>query len=207
MNTKSHSTLAGAGVLAAIASSLCCVVPVVAALAGISGVASALSWIEPARPYLISFTVLTLGAAWYLKIRPRKTTADDCACEVNPGRQFFQSTKFLAFITVFAAIMTAFPLYAHIFYPESGQQAVMVQQDDIVKGKLTIEGMTCTGCEHHIITTLEKQKGVLEALASFTDGTATVKFDKNKNTIKQLAMAVEREAGYKVKSYKLLTGD
>ena len=43
----------GVGIFAAIAASLCCITPLLAILAGASGIASAFSWLEPARPYLI----------------------------------------------------------------------------------------------------------------------------------------------------------
>ncbi|MEK7254190.1 MAG: heavy metal transporter, partial [Bacteroidota bacterium] len=42
---------AGAGALAAVAASLCCITPVLALLAGTSGLASTFSWLEPARPW------------------------------------------------------------------------------------------------------------------------------------------------------------
>ena len=49
------------GVLAAVAASLCCIAPVLALLAGTTGVAATFSWLEPFRPYLIGFTILILG--------------------------------------------------------------------------------------------------------------------------------------------------
>ena len=64
--------LLSAGILTAIAASLCCITPVLALLAGTSGIASSFSWMEPFRPYLIGFTILVIGYAWYQKLKPVK---------------------------------------------------------------------------------------------------------------------------------------
>ena len=45
----SSKAVAGVGLFAAIAASLCCITPVLVLLAGASGAASSLSWLEPAR--------------------------------------------------------------------------------------------------------------------------------------------------------------
>lgn len=62
---KTDKKLIGAGLLTAIAASLCCITPVLALVAGTSGLASTFSWLEPFRPYFIGLTILVLGFAWY----------------------------------------------------------------------------------------------------------------------------------------------
>lgn len=115
MKTKSNKALLGTGVLTAIAASLCCITPVLAVVAGSSGIASSFSWMEPARPYLIGFTVLVLGFAWYQKLKPRTAEEIECDCEENEKPSFWQSRKFLGIVTVFAALMLTFPYYSSIF--------------------------------------------------------------------------------------------
>ena len=61
---KKQNRLLGAGVLTAITASLCCITPVLAIVAGSSGIAASFSWLEPFRPFLIGLTVLVLGFAW-----------------------------------------------------------------------------------------------------------------------------------------------
>jgi mercuric ion transport protein len=78
---KSENKLAGLGLLTAISASLCCITPVLALLAGTSGLASAFSWLDPLRPYLIGLTVLVLGFAWYQKLKPQKQM--DCNCDIQ----------------------------------------------------------------------------------------------------------------------------
>jgi len=60
---KTDNKLIGAGLLTAIAASLCCITPVLALIAGTSGLASTFSWLEPFRPYFIGLTILVLGFA------------------------------------------------------------------------------------------------------------------------------------------------
>ena len=83
---KSENKLIGAGLLTAITASLCCITPVLALIAGTSGIASTFSWIEPFRPYLIGLTILVLGFAWYQKLKPQKEI--DCDCEMDEKTKF-----------------------------------------------------------------------------------------------------------------------
>ncbi len=77
---KSNSKIIGAGILTVTAASLCCITPVVALISGTSGIASALSWMEPFRPYLIGLTIAVLGFAWYQKLKLRKKGEIVCDC-------------------------------------------------------------------------------------------------------------------------------
>ena len=203
MSTKSNKKLIGAGALAAIASSLCCIVPVIAAVASVSGIAASASWLEPARPYLIWFTVVVLGFAWYQHVK-NKRAAVECDCEpTSPGGgedrpSFFQSAKFLGIVTVFSAIMLAFPYYSGVFFPESENITIVVSEENIAEGRLEIKGMTCTGCEHHVTKSLADQNAVIEASSSYKEGLAMVKFDKSRTTLAELSNIVEEETGYTV---------
>src|SRR5680860_502226 len=83
-----NSKLIGTSVLTALAASVCCITPVLAVLAGTTGVVSTFSWIEPFRPYLIGLTVLVLAFAWYQKFKPKTEAEIDCdnaICRCNVG--------------------------------------------------------------------------------------------------------------------------
>jgi hypothetical protein len=100
---KSDSKLIGAGLLTASVASLCCITPVLALIAGSSGIASTFSWIEPFRPYLIGLTVLVLGFAWYQKLIPIAIGTQkeiDCECETDENPKFLQTKTFLGTVTV-----------------------------------------------------------------------------------------------------------
>lgn len=198
ISIKSTGTFTGAGVLSAIAASLCCITPVIALLAGSSSIAANFSWIEPARPYLIGLSVVVLVFAWYLKLKPAKTNDMDCNCETTKKVSFFQSKTFLAIVTVFAILMMSFPLYATIFYPKPTKQAAVVATvDDKQQVKFTIQGMTCAGCEAHVNSELSKVNGVVAYETSYATRSSLVTFDKSKVDVKTIEAAINK-TGYKV---------
>lgn len=196
----------GAGLLVAFTASLCCITPVFATLAGMGGIASAFSWMDPSRPYLIGLTVLVLGFAWYQKLKPQPAEEIECACEEDEKPSFWQSKKFLGIVTMFAALMLAFPSYSGIFFPDNSKadKVIVVKESDIVNASFSINGMTCTGCEHSVNYALNDSKGVLEASSSYESGTASVKFDQSKVSVDELATAVEEATGYKVTEKKII---
>lgn len=202
MDNQKSSKLAGASILAAIAASLCCITPVLALLAGTSGIASTFSWLEPARPYLIGLTVAVLGFAWYQKLKPQKADAIDCDCEEDGKPPFIQSKLFLGIVTVFAALMLAFPHYAHIFYPDNSKEVIIINQSDIQTADFEITGMTCTGCEEHVKHAVNELEGIVEISAKYSEGKATVKFDASKVSLEQVKSAID-STGYKVTKFQL----
>ena len=206
MGSKSNQKWIGATLVAAFLASLCCITPVLALLAGITGVAAAFSWMEPFRPFLIGLTALVLGFAWYQKLKPRTQEEIDCACEEDEKPSFLQSKKFLGIITVFAALMLAFPYYSGVFFSEnSAAKTIIVKENDVVEARLSVKGMTCAGCEHSVNYALSGKEGVVEAAASYENGSAKVKFDRSKITVDELANAVEKETGYKVTDKKIIS--
>ena len=184
----------GAGLAAAVAASLCCIVPVAAFLAGIGGVASTFSWTEPFRPYLIGLTVLLLGFAWYQKLKSRAGT--NCECEDNFS--FWKSKKFLGLVTVLAALLLAFPHYSGSFFPNQEQQVVYVSENQVETITFDIEGMTCAGCEATVENAATGVEGVLEADVSYETEEAIVKFDISKTNRETIAKAINA-TGYTVK--------
>lgn len=194
---KSNNKIIGAGLLSAIAASLCCITPILALIAGTSGIASAFSWLEPFRPYLIGLTVLVLGFAWYQKLKPRTQEEIECACEDDEKPKFIQSKTFLGIVTVFAALMLAFPLYADIFYPEKKKQIMVVDKADIQTVEFTISGMTCNGCAEHVKHEVNKLDGILEVNASYENGNAIVEYDQSKTNSAAIEKAIN-STGYRV---------
>ena len=193
-----NNKLIGAGVLSAVAASLCCITPVLALISGASGVASTFSWLEPARPYLIGITVLVLGFAWYQKLKPRTAEEIQCACEEDEKPPFMQTKKFLGIVTVFATMMLAFPYYAHIFYPSNDQkEVVIVNASDLQTVNFDIKGMTCNACASHVENDVSKLPGIVNVTASFEAAKATVEFDQSKVSNSQIEEAINA-TGYQV---------
>ena len=203
---QASNKLLGAGMLSAVAASLCCITPVLALIAGSSGMAASFSWLEPARPYLIGITVVVLGFAWYQKLKTKTADQIDCDCEEDEKPSFLQSKKFLGIVTVFAAIMLVFPYYSHIFYPETKANVIIVDPNNIQQAQLDISGMTCPGCEEHIKHAVGELPGFIEATANFRKSSATVKFDKSKSTIDDVVAAIN-ETGYEVTNHSFINAN
>lgn len=195
------TTYLGTGFLAAIASSLCCIAPLLALLGGVAGTASTFSWIEPARPFLIGISVIALGLAFYQAYKPKPV--DDCNCEVSEKKNFLNSKGFLWSITILSILMFSFPYYSNNFY----SQTTIVQTDSdstkTVKCTIDIKGMTCAGCENHVQSALLPLKGVSEAKASYKEGNAIIQVDTSKISISELKMKLEKETGYKILDHKI----
>jgi len=205
ISIKSPGTYTGAGVLSAIAASLCCITPVIALLAGSSSIAANFSWLEPARPYLIGLSIAVLAFAWYVKLKPSKTNDMDCNCETTKKTPFLQTKTFLSLVTVFAILMMTFPLYAKVFYPKPKAQAATIAVVDNKKQvNFAIQGMTCEGCEEHVNNEVSKVKGVLAYKTSYALKNSLVTFDKSKVDIKTIEAAINK-TGYKVTEYKLIS--
>lgn len=200
MNTQPSDKLAVTGMLAAIGASLCCITPVLALLAGTTGVASTFSWLEPLRPWLMGVTVLVLGFAWYQKLKTRSGDDTTCACEdgtIQKRASFLQSKKFLVLITLFAFLMAAFPHYSHVFYPTNKKEIAVTESDNMISQEFPIKGMTCQGCAVHVESEVNKLSGIVDVQASYDNANAKVRYDKNKISSEEIEAAIN-STGYKV---------
>jgi mercuric ion transport protein len=196
-NSKSGK-LAGVSILSAIAASLCCITPVLALISGASGAASSLSWMEPFRSYLLGLTVLVLGFAWYLKLKPRTAEEIQCDCEEDEKPPFRQTKKFLGIVTAFALLMMAFPYYAKIFYPkEVKKELVVIDKTNLQKVEFNITGMTCEACASHIGNEVRKLDGVATSKIEYAEGTGLVEFDASKLNKDEIIKTINA-TGYKV---------
>jgi len=207
MNQSPSSTdkpLVGAGLLAALAASLCCITPLLAVIGGLGGVASSFSWLEPLRPYLIALTVGVLGFAWYQKLKPRP--ADDCGCAVDVKASFLQAKGFLGVVTVLAAGLLAFPYYGAYLYPTMAGPAPTVTATSGIAPiwqttNYRIGGMTCEACAKHVEHAVQQLPGVQTVIVSYSEGTAQVRFDASKSPAVQVAQAIN-STGYQVLATK-----
>jgi len=189
------------GLLTAFISSLCCTIPLLTLLVGATGSAGGWAWLEPLRPYNIALTVGALGWAWYEQLKPRKTM--ECNCETKKTA-FWQTKSFLGVVTGMALLLLAFPSYSNFLYQDKNQATVQPAQTGTQQvAYVTIKGMSCEGCEHHIKQEVTKIKGVSAVDVSYQKGAATVKYDSKKTSLADIKKAVDG-TGYKVTSTKTL---
>ncbi|MBI1939939.1 MAG: hypothetical protein HYS33_00365, partial [Acidobacteria bacterium] len=138
----------GGAVLAAVTASLCCILPIVAVIAGVSGFAAS-QFFEQWRPYLLAVTFGLLALGFYLSYR----RAPKVACEpgsvcARPGfGKWHRRVLWLA--TDFVALFATFPYYSGWVVRAvagTGQPAANVSQAATKNMVLTIEGMDCPAC-------------------------------------------------------------
>lgn len=189
-------------VIAAIGASLCCITPVLAVLAGSTGMASSFSWMEPFRPYLIALTVLVLAYAWWDKLKPAKEGIE-CACDPDEnGKVSFWHTKaFLAIVTIFSAVMLSFPYWGDSLIGGQKEKVIVVDRSNVLTKVINIEGMTCAACEATVAKVGGDVDGVINITASTPKKHAIVEYDKTKTDIDTIMKAIGT-TGYKPVSYE-----
>ncbi|MEO7393516.1 MAG: mercuric transport protein MerTP [Chitinophagaceae bacterium] len=193
---KSSVSLLGSGILLAIISSLCCIMPVLALVGSISGAVSAFSWIEPARPYLIILSIIVLTFAFYQAYKPAKQ--DDCDCP-PVKKSFLQSKNFLWIVTIVSVILMTFPFYSKVFFAKgNNKEATYDKQpiNSILTASIRINGMTCQSCESHINNELAKVNGLKGYETNYLKGKTIVQFDTTVVSINSITAAIN-QTGYK----------
>ena len=197
MNSKYEGKLLGAGILSAVAASLCCITPLLAIIAGSGSLTSTLSWTHSARPYLTGATFLLLGFAWFQKLKPK--AVDDCCTPQNKSN-FIQSKKFLFLITIVSVLMISYPLYSGIFY-STDSNTTLVNDSNKQTVNFDVSGMTCSSCEQHITSAVNKLDGVLKSNAEYESGKVIVEYDNSKTKVSEITNAIN-STGYKVTNTK-----
>ncbi|GAB3878969.1 hypothetical protein GCM10028824_41590 [Hymenobacter segetis] len=194
-------SLFGAGLLAALAASLCCITPLLAVVGGLGGAASAFAWLEPYRLYLVALTVGVLGFAWYRQLRPAPVAADCCA--VPTKSSIMQSTGFLASVTVLAVLLLAFPYYGAKLYPTTKPTVQVVSPPGGAPIWQTrtyrIQGMTCEACAHHVEQAVQQVPGVQSVAVSYDQATAQVRYNSAQAQPAQVESAING-TGYHVQN-------
>lgn len=191
---KYNRKLLVSGVLLALTSSLCCIVPLLALLGTAGSALSVFSWIAPLRPYVLAATAVVLAIAFYQVYKPVKKE-DDCGCAEK--KSWIQSKTFLWIVTIASIGLSTFPYYASLFQEEAPKQLITNVQSSH-QTIISIEGMSCAACEDHVNRALLQRKGVQQVATSYEKGQSTVQYDSTQISLQQLAATIEKETGYKV---------
>ncbi len=203
---KKENVFIGSAVFAAIASSLCCVLPLVAVVFGL-GAFGAASAFETLRPYLLVLAFAALAFSFYRIYFRREDCAEGDACATKPVsklNQLFLWAGVLVILTFALAPYYTGYLAAAVSNPQqpSTDTAMpVVAETESMANKtvvIEVEGMTCEGCAVHINETLKKLKGVVSAEANYPKKNVTVVFNPKQITLEQIKKAID-EIGYKAR--------
>ena len=187
------------GLLTALASSLCCIAPLLALVSGgLGSIAGLLTWLESVRPYTIALSVGTLGWAWYVQLKPKPAT---CTCD-TARPPFWQTKRFLGLMTVLSLLILAFPVYSGWQSQHNGLTSSQTRQSPNQKvAYVTIKGMTCSGCEQHVKTEIIRLKGITDVNVSYAQANAVVRFNPGQTSVDAIRKAVAT-TGYNVVAIK-----
>lgn len=197
--TKRKGLLLGASVAAAIGASLCCILPIVAAVTGV-GVLAAGATFERWRPYLLGVTGLLLAGGFLLAYRDhRKACVSGSLCATKPmSRWNFMALGIVALLVIGLA---AFP-----YYSGTVAQAV-VRQDGpsgsvgsaaLVTATFRIPDMDCAACAVSLSASFRRLAGVADAKVDFDSRRAVVAFDPDQQNFAAFEKVVS-DAGFHVK--------
>lgn len=194
---KARFALTGA-VVAAVTASLCCILPLIAAVAGFTG-SVASRFFEQCRPYLLAMTFTLLAAGFYLAYRrPREACEGGSACERTPIDRWNRAV--LWFVAVFVIVLAAFPYYsgwiARAITKTKGPTEVKAQSSQ-AHAVLKIDGMDCSACALLIEEKLSQIPGVHHAEVSFQKKQAALNYDPRAVDPSQFVKAIT-DAGYRV---------
>ncbi len=184
---KNAKGAAVTGVIAAVAASSCCIPPVIAAIAGAGGAAGNLSWMESFRPYLIGLAIIAISYAWYDHMKTK--AVDDCGCDVEKPK-WYQTKGFLIGMTLFAVASIAFPYYSGTFFPDNKKEVIIIENSNVQKINVKVEGMTCDACQDHVNHAVNELPGIVNVTTSYDQGNTIVQFDESKTSIKDIKKAI-----------------
>ncbi len=182
-------------VAAAFAASACCTVPFALAAVGVGGaLASSLTALEPARPYLTGLAVAALAWALWTAVRADRravqASGPDCACE--PRR-----TRWVPLLG--GAALVAFLLAAPLLLPSAGaagpRSSVAGMADGERLAVVRVSGMTCAACATGLQASLGRVEGVRAVTVTMRPPEARFRYDESRTTPRALVAAVEAQ-GY-----------
>ncbi len=188
----------GASVLAAVAASLCCILPIVFALGGFA-IVGASAFFESLRPYFLIATFALLGVGFYLAYRkPKYACEPGSACARPQVNRFGRIGLWIATVLVIA--FAAFPYYsgavANFLLSDGSVKASPAQPASTVQHvSFAVRGMYCPACAKAVESNLMNLSGIRKATVSYEQGRAEVEYDSRTVTLQQMEKAIQ-DAGY-----------
>ena len=195
-------TLFGASLLAAMAASLCCILPIVFALGGFA-IVGASAFFESLRPYFLIVTFALLGVGFYLSYRkPKQVCEPGSACARPPVSRLGRVALWIA--TAFVVAFAAFPYYsgavANFLLSDDSVNASSARQANTVQHvSFAVRGMYCPACAKSVETKLMNQSGVRKAKVFYEQGRAEVEYDGGAVSVEQIEKTIQ-DAGYQAQT-------
>ncbi len=197
-SSKRRGLLLGASIVAAIGASLCCILPILAAVIGAGAIAAGVTF-EKWRPYLLGVTGLLLAGGLLLAWRDhRNACAAGSLCATKPVSRW--NFIALAILAVGVVALAAFPYY-------SGAVAQMVVRqpsstpsvNSVALSTVTfrVPDMDCPACAVALSAALDKLPGVANAKLDVSSRQAVVIYDPGTQDVSALEKVIS-DAGFHI---------
>ncbi len=165
-------------VVAAMAASLCCILPILAAVTGLGAIAAGVAF-EKWRPYLLGLTGLLLVAGLIFAWRDwKRGCAPGSACAAKPIRRW--NWIALGVVAALAVGLAAFPYYsgavARMALRAPGP-ARSASAAHVSKAVFRIPDLDCPACAVSLSAALRNLPGVLEVSSDVDVHRAVVTYD------------------------------
>jgi len=186
---------AGGSMVAALAASACCWLPLGLIVFGVSA-GGVSAWFEHYRWFFLGVTTVLLGLGFYFVYFRTPRCAPGAACAVpNPKmRRFNRSMLWVA--TVFVIVSASFPKYIGALLPKDSPIMSVGDESQLKTATFDITGMTCEACTIPLRNELVKVPGVLDIAVSYDDGTAQIGFDPTNPPSAEDLSEIVSKAGY-----------
>jgi len=158
-----HRWAAGGSLIAAVAASACCWLPLSLLTLGVSSGGIGL-FFAAARPFFLGFAGLALGAFVLLQYRNhrKKVSCDSCTESGSKPRL----SAYTLVVILLAGVLAFLPVYLPDLVPNA-ESNVIESDSTAYTISMTIEGMTCSGCATVVEETVAPIRGITSAFVDF----------------------------------------
>jgi copper chaperone CopZ len=193
-----RSFIFGGSLMAAVAASLCCIVPVLATVAGAGAIAAGAVF-DRWRPYLLGLTGLLLAGGFFLTWRDRrKACAPATLCATKPMGRW--NSIALGILAASVVALAAFPYYsgavARLVVRQPGPAPALASAD-LSTVAFQVPDMDCPACAVALSAAFRKLPGVMEAKLDVDSRKAVVTFDRSAENVAALKKVIT-DAGFHI---------
>ena len=160
-------------------------------------IAGASTFFDTYRWAFLTLATVLLGVGFYLNYRPRRDCDIDGDCPPSPpvSRRWNRSLLWVS-----TALVLTFALFPNYVGQLIGPSSAKSGDQELSQIVLSIDGMTCTGCESAVETALMELPGIATAEVNYERGEGIVTLASGAMPSQMELAAAVGKAGYTLES-------